>query len=183
MNAVKRIEEETGPVDWIRSPIDVDLAKRAVDATRRALIAHDREATPREIVFALLCEAVETERAIRKPGPRGHVSGMPEVYHTKGEIFATEVAMIADKIAYPPEVKPVVSASQATRYMEVMKWLRYVEGRNRVQSKRLLWLLAHGFPPRYVAAKLKMKPEHVRGARHRRLGEIVRRLESEKVFG
>lgn len=178
MSAVRKVET----IDWIRSPIDFEVARRAVDAARRALLSHDKEATPREIVFALLCEAVETERAIRKPGPRGHVSGMPEVYHTKGEIFATEVAMIADSITYPPDVKPVVSASQASRYMEVMKWLRYVEGRNRVQSKRLLWLLAHGFTPRFVGAKLKMKPEHVRGARHRRLGDIVKRLTAQKIF-
>lgn len=179
MSAAQRIEVS----DWIRSPVDREKARAAVEAAKRALLAADREASRREIVFALLCEAVETERAFKKPGPGGYVSGMPEVYHTKGEIFATEVAMAADNITYPPSIKPIVGAAQATRYMEVMKWLRYVEGRNRVQSKRLLWLLAHGLSPRHVAAKLRMRDENqVRGAKFRRLGDIVKRLEQAKIF-
>lgn len=183
MNAVKRIEKETGPVDWIRSPIDVALAQKSVTAARKALLAEDREATPREIVFVLLREAARTEKAVKKPGPRGHVSCMPEAYHSESDIWVTEVAMTQDGITYPPRITHVASSAELQRYMEVVKWLRYVEGRDRQKSKELLWLLASGAPTHFISKRTGLHTQSaIRGAKYRRLGEIVKRLEEQKVF-
>ena len=179
MTSAVRVNAE----DWIRSPVDVPLARKAVSAARRALVSEDRDASPREVVFWLMREAARTERAIKGPGPRGHVSCMPEVYHTNGEIFATEVAMIQDKISYPPTVKVVVTAGAASRYLEVTKWLRFVQGINRAKSKELLWLIASGVTLTAVARRLGYPSnEAVRAAKHRRLGDIVNRLNKEEVF-
>lgn len=179
MNPAQKIE----PTDWIRSPVDVQLARKAVSVARRALMAHDKEATPREIIFTLMSEAVQTERAIRTPGPRGHVSCMPEVYHTNGEIFATEVAMIQDKISYTPHIKPVVTADAASRYLEVTKWLRFVQGKNRAESKELVWLAAKGYNNWALAKKFRYpNADAASAALRRRLNEIAKHLSQEKVF-
>lgn len=179
MSAVRQIDRE----EWIRSPLDVDLARKAVSAARRALLSHDREASPREIILALIAEAADTERAIKRPGPRGHVSCMPEVYHTASEIFATEVEMIADKISYAPKIKPSVSADAASRYIEVTKWLRYAQGKDRKQSKELIWLAAQGFSTRSLAKRYGFpNPDAAGAALRRRLNEIVNRLNKDKIF-
>lgn len=171
------------PEEWIRSPVDKDLARRAVSAARRALISEDRDASPREIVFWLLREAVQTERSVRGPGPRGHISCMPEVYHTSGEIFATEVAMVADNISYPPKIKVAVTAGAASRYLEVTKWLRFVRGKTLERGKMALWMMAHDYPPFVIAKKTGYKEgSPQRGAKFRLLGQIVERLEGEKIF-
>lgn len=179
MTSAVRVNAE----DWIRSPVDVPLARKAVSAARRALVSEDRDASPREVVFWLMREAARTERAIKGPGPRGHVSCMPEVYHTNGEIFATEVAMIQDKISYPPTVKVVVTAGAASRYLEVTKWLRFVRGKTLERGKSCLWLMANNYPPFVIARETgygEGSPQ--RGAKFRLLGQIVERLDVEKIF-
>ena len=179
MSALKRPED----IDWIRSEIDVDLARKAVEAARRALLSHDREASPRDIVFTLICEAAQTEKAMKALGPRGHVSCVPEVYHSASEIFATEIAMVADRISFEPKIKPSVTADAAGRYMEVTKWLRFVEGRDRAKSKELLWLLAQNAPDSLIAKRTGYQGRTaIRAARYRRLGDIVARLERCEAF-
>ncbi len=148
------------------------------------MLAEDEEASKNDIVFWLLKEAVRTERAIAPPGPRGYISSMPEAYHTNNEIFAVEVEMIADSIYYPPRIKPVATSAAAERYMEVMKWLRFVRGRNRSDSKALLWLMAQDAPAGYIGRVTPYRTKSAqRAAKHRRLNEIVKRLDEEDVFG
>ena len=169
--------------DWIRSPVNAGIARKAVEAARRALVSEDRDASPREIVFWLLREAAQTERAMKGPGPRGHVSCMPEVYHTIRENFATELAMVADKIAYPPKVRVIVTASAASRYLEVTKWLRFVRGKTLERGKNALWMMANNYPP-FVISRQTGYAEGApqRGAKFRLLGQIVERLEKEEIF-
>lgn len=173
-----------GGEDWIRSEVDEDKALSALRAAERMLLSDDRSPTLPELVFVLFEEAAKTERAIRKPGPRGHVSCMPEVYHTAKEIFTTEVAMIADNITYPPDVKHPVSAEAAGRYMEVVKWLRFAKGRDRKQSKELLWLLAQNIAPGAVA-RITGYPTARAAlmAKTRRLNEIAERLRKNRSIG
>lgn len=179
MTAAARIE----PTDWIRSPIDAPLARKSVAAARRALLTDGLEPSPREIVFRLLREAAQTEASFKSDGPRGHVSCMPEVYHTNGEIFATEVAMVADNITYPPIIRVAVTASAASRYLEVTKWLRYVRGKTKERGKMALWMMAKNYPPFVIARETGYKEgSPQRGAKFRLLGQIVERLEKEDIF-
>lgn len=177
MNAVRKIEA----AEWIKSDVDEARALSALRAASRMLLSDDRQSTLPELVFVLFEEAAKTERAMRSPGPRGHVSCMPEVYHSAKEIFATEVAMIADNITYSPAIRPPVSAEAAGRYMEVVKWLRFARGRDRKQSKELIWLLAQNVAPGAVAKCVGYpSPRAVRMAKTRRLNEIADRLRENK---
>jgi len=91
--------------------------------------------------------------------------------------------MIQDKITYTPSIKPVVSADAASRYLEVTKWLRFVQGRDRAKSKALLWMMAKGLPPGLIGRETGYRTLSAqRGAKHRRLSEIVDRLSEAKVF-
>lgn len=168
------------PSGWIRSPIDVNRTKDAILAGEQYLMAHDKTPTLQAVIFTLLQEATQTERAEKGVGPRGHISAMPEVYHTANEIFATEIEMIADKISYEPDNRPVVSAAAAARYMEVTKWLRFARGRDRKQSKQLLWLLAKGLAPGAVARIVGLPNARAVGmAKTRRLNEIAEEIERQ----
>lgn len=179
MNTPAKIHQD----DWIRSKVDVEKARKAIQAARRALFHEGGEASRRELVFWLLKDAARTERAMKGPGPRGHVSCMPEVYHTAGEIFATEVAMVSEGISYPPQIREVITAEAAGRYLEVTKWLRFVRGKTKERGKTALWLMAKGVPPFYIARETGY-PEGPaqRGAKYRLCGQIVDRLERENVF-
>lgn len=140
------------------------------------------EAAPKleDVIWALFVEAAQTERTILRAGPAGYVSAFPEVYYSAGEIFSLYVEMIADKIAYATSVRHRATAAALGRYLEVTAWLRYIGGRDRAQSKRVLWRLAQGAPAGLVARQEGYGT--ARGARakkNRELANIADRLRRE----
>lgn len=142
--------------------------------------ADEQDVSLEAVIFTLLQEAAQTERAIIKPGPAGHVSAYPEIFHTPNEIFATEIEMAKDQIAYPPSIKASPTAQALGRYIEVTNWLRYVHGHNRARAKRLLWLLAKNVHPRRIAYQEGFgSVAGVRAAKKRYLRSIAERLRRE----
>lgn len=137
----------------------------------------DEKPTLRRAVWRLFQEAVQTQRAIKRPGPAPVGSGMPEVYHTAGEIFATEVEMTKDQIAYAPRIQEVPTAAALDRYNEVMTWLRYMRGHNLPRARKTMIYLAGGVPPSRVA-DIQGYPNAnaVEGVRYRGVLGIVERL-------
>ena len=140
----------------------------------------EEKVTLRKVVWRLLQEAVETQRAIKKPGPATPITAMPEVYHAPAEIFATEVEMSKDKITYPPRVRKTPTAAALTRYEEVMTWLRFMRGHNLPRSRRTVILLAGGVAPSRVA-DIQGYPSAsaVEGVRYRAISGITARLKRD----
>lgn len=160
--------------------IDADTLRRieTVYAGVRMLERESEERpTLRGVVWRLLQEAMETQKAISRPGPRGDVSCMPEVFHTAGEIFATEVEMAKDGISYAPKLHHVAGADQLDRYEEVMGWLRYIRARNVTRARQTVLFLAHGATPRRVADILGWPTARAaEAARYRAISSILERL-------
>lgn len=140
----------------------------------------DEKPTLKRVVWRLFQEAVQTQRAIKRPGPAPVGSCMPEVFHTAGEIFATEVEMTADKIVYPPRITETPTAAALERFDEVMTWLRYVRGRNQPRVRKVMIALAVGVPPARVADKYGYPSGDAVGAvRYRAILGIVERLKRD----
>ena len=146
------------------------------------IIELESEETPtlRRAVWRLFQEAVETQRAIKKPGPAKPQTAMPEVYHGPAEIFATEVEMAKDKITYPPRIKKTPTAAALERYDEVMAWLRYIRGHNIPRARQTMILLAAGVGPSRVA-DIQGYPSAnaVEGVKYRAVTGIVERLKRD----
>lgn len=140
----------------------------------------DKPVTARRVIWRLLQEAIQTQKAIKKPGPRGDVSCMPEVYHTPSEIFATEVEMTKDNITYPPRITETPTAQALERYDEVMTWLRYIRGHNLERSRRTVIALAAGVSEIKVMDIFGYPTrEAVDGVRYRAIGGILDRLKRD----
>ena len=163
--------------------LDADVLRRieTVYAGLRMIQTETEEKpTLRKAVWRLFQEAVETQRAIKKPGPAKPQSAMPEVYHEPGEIFATEVEMAKDKITYPPRIKQTPTAAALERYDEVMAWLRYMRGHNLPRARQTMILLAAGVGPSRVA-DIQGYPSAnaVEGVKYRAIAGIVERLKRD----
>lgn len=163
--------------------IDPDVSRR--ETTYRAGVRmleseSDEIVTPRRVVWRLLQEAVQTQRAIKSPGPAPVSSGMPEVYHTPNEIFATEVEMAKDEITYPPRIVANPSSAALERFLEVMTWLRYIRGHNLPKSRRTIILLAFGASQQRVMDVMGyVSVEAVDGVRYRAISGIVERIKRD----
>lgn len=162
---------------------DADALRRVETfyAGRRMLEAEsDAPVTARRVIWRLLQEAAQTERAIRRPGPAAAHTAMPEVVHTAGEIFATEVEMAKDEITYTPHIHETPSAAALTRYCEVMGWLRYIRGRNVARSRRAVLLLSAGVPEARVMDIFGFRSRQaVDGVRYRAISGILERLKRD----
>lgn len=163
--------------------LDADTLRRieTVYAGMRMIkLETEEQPTLRKAVWRLFQEAVETQRAIKKPGPAKPQTAMPEVYHEPGEIFATEVEMAKDQIVYPPRITRTPTAAALERYDEVMAWLRFMRGHNLPRARQTMILLAAGVPPSRVA-DIQGYPsaDAVEGVKYRALLGIVERLKRD----
>ncbi|NHK29176.1 hypothetical protein FF098_014745 [Parvularcula flava] len=146
---------------------------------RAMLLAEDHD-TPsdEEIVWRLLQEAAETQRAIRGVGPRYQNKHGVDYFHSPAEIFGTEVEMSADNIQYPPQIIRVASKQALDRYMEVMTWFTYIHtGRNERRSRKAMLALANGCTLQRVADMCGYGSRAgVKNMKDRALTEIAQRL-------
>ena len=85
----------------------------------------------RDCIWFLLTEAMETERSIAPPGPKLQRKHGVDYHHTAAEIFQTEVAMTADKIAHGTSHRTAPSRAAHDRHSEVMTWFRFALRKNR----------------------------------------------------
>lgn len=153
-----------------------------VDAGYRMLAQEAEEpADLRAVVWRLLQEALQTERALKRPGPKPPGTAMPEYHHTHAEIFATYVEQHASGIVPAPDNSPPPAKADAIeRLAEVTTWFRYVRSHNTQRARRMLALLAAGASPTRCAAMFGFPGRRaVEAAKFRYIGCIVDRLKRD----
>ena len=143
----------------------------------------DEEPTLKRVIWRLIQEAVECDRAIRRPHPRVKTRSGPEVYYTPSEIWATELAWANDNIVYPPRfIREQPSPAAMARYEHVMKWFRFITSKSKQKRLfvRMLIALASGMPPAKAADAFRelhyRNGDAVWAARNRALIQIETRL-------
>lgn len=170
------------PTDYkpFRTKIDPNKTIECLRFGARLVARDDGKETLQDCVWALLCEAAQTERAITTPRPAGYVSAYPQVYYSPGEIFALYVELMTCNMELPNAVKYRATAAALDRYMTVIEWFRFVKGRDQSRSRRILWKMAQGMSAAR-AAREEGYGSH-RGAvakRDRELTNIVDRLSKD----
>lgn len=143
----------------------------------------DEQPKLKPIIWRLIQEAVECDRAIRKPGPAVPSRSGPEIYYSRSEIWATELQWAADNITHPPRfVVEQPSAAAHQRYLDVMTWFRFItsKGKNKALFVRMIIALARGMPPQRAADIFRglyyRNGNAVWAARYRALDQIAGRL-------
>ena len=143
------------------------------------------------VIWRLIQEAVECDRAIRRPAPKPKTKSGPDVCYTRSEIWAVELQWAADNIVYPPRfIRDLPSAAAHQRYLEVMTWFRFITTKSKQKRAfiKMLMALASGMPPSRAADAFPSlhyrNGDAVWAAKYRAIRQIAERLKSAvKDFG
>lgn len=95
-------------------------------------------------VWWLLKEAAETNKSIRKDGPRRQTQHGLEYHHTSLEIWGTELAMAADGITYEAYTQPLPTKQALGRYLDVMGLLTFIRGKSPPRMRKMVLAVAGG---------------------------------------
>lgn len=176
---------DDAPIRTALDPIRVSELLYVGEAMLQAERAPDCEKpiTIHQIVWRLIQEAVECDRAIRRPSPAVKSRSGPEVYYTRSEIWGVELQWAAENITYPPRfVREMPSAAAHSRYLDVMEWFRFVTTKSKMKKTfvQMLICLANGMPPSKAADVFRSlyysNGDAVWAAKYRAVKQIADRL-------
>lgn len=106
--------------------------------------------TRRQLIWRLMQEAAETEKALRSDGPRSG-SGSIEYYFSPQEIRQVENQWTKDQISYPPRVPKRATESEVWRHGVVVGWLRFIRSHKVAARRKMLFMMAAGMTAERVA--------------------------------
>jgi len=166
---------------------------RTVDALRYGFVictgcGYEREKiTLQDMIWALLVEAARVERHLPGAGGVGFPLAWPEIWRSAADIkFKRNARIEAGMDEFDGERRtftPRPTAAQISRHDEVIVWLRFCHGVDKIQAVTVLWGRASGVPYDELRKQTGLSIARLRSLKSEQLKAIAKRLKQELNAG